>query len=349
MKKVLILAIAVVAFGFLTVYLFASQKEEKVENLEKVRVQAGWLLNGEFSNVCSAIVNGYYKEQGLDVELLPGGPSGASFTIATNAIVQDDSLTLGIDGDIIPLLHGKDKQEEDKVKAKIFASFWNENPYGFMIRKDENIVSIKDLVTKRKADGSKYKIGVTADSVIQYAISQYTNVPVEEMDIVIVGFDATPFLAGQVDAIAGYWTTQAYEIEKAGVPYAFLSASEIPGFDQPSMVAVATDKVLAEKEDTLVKWLKATIKGSQYTIENPTVAAENILDERCGGASFNKEQEEWLIRKSIPLFDKDKIGKIYPDQINSFAKNYQALKQIKTLPSESELIDNSVLTEVYGE
>jgi len=317
------------------------------DSLEKIEVQAGWLLNGEFANVCSAISNGYYEEENLKVELLPGGPTGASFIIATNMVAQNDDIELGIDGDLLPLLRGVTKKNKyEKLQVKAFAAFWNDNPYGFIVRKDSGIKSLKDFF-KRKSNGEKYRIGVTADSVIQFAIAEYAGQPVENLYINIVGYDATPFLAGQVDALAGYWTTQAYEVEKAGIPYRFLSVSEIPGFKQPSMIAIASNKMLKENPDILVRWLKATIKGSKFVLNNPEVAAEQILDKRCGGPLFNKEQEEWLIRKSLPLFDKQRIGWLYKDQLLNYAKSYFKLNQIPHVPEPDEFLDFSILKEIY--
>jgi len=351
MKKSLIVIITIIALilvGFAIYFGYQLiKKNEQPQKLEKVRVQAGWLLNGEFANVCSAIINGFYKEQNLDVELVPGGPVGASFVIATNAVAQDDSLTLGIDGDTVPLLRGVTKQNEsEKLKVKAFAAFWNQNPYGFIVRSDSGLNSIKDFI-KRKPDGSKYKIGVTADSVAQYAIASYLNVPVSDLDIIIVGFDTTPFLTRQVDALAGYWTTQVYEVEKAGVSYKFLNASELPGWNQQSMVAIATDKVLQNKKDVLERWLRATIKGTEFVKNNPQKAAENILDSRCGGPTFNKEQELWVIQKSLPLFDQTKPGWLYENQIMDFANAYKNLGQIPSVPQNSEVTDYSILNAIY--
>ena len=351
MKKSLIVIITIIVLilvGFAIYFGYqVIKKSEQPQKLEKVRVQAGWLLNGEFANVCSAIVNGFYKEQNLDVELVPGGPVGASFVIATNAVAQDDSLTLGIDGDTVPLLRGVTKQNEsEKLKVKAFAAFWNQNPYGFIVRSDSGLNSIKDFI-KRKPDGSKYKIGVTADSVAQYAIASYLNVPVSDLDIIIVGFDTTPLLTRQVDALAGYWTTQVYEVEKAGIPYKFLNVSELPGWNQQSMVAIATDKVLQNKKDVLERWLRATIKGTEFVKKNPEIAAENILDSRCGGPTFNKEQELWVIQKSLSLFDQVKPGWLYENQIMDFANAYKNLGQIPSVPQNSEVTDYSVLNAIY--
>jgi len=354
MTKKMFIYVFVLALLFFTIgaVLFVSvngQTSLKTRDvpLEKVRVQAGWLLNGEFANICSAIVNGDYEKEGLNVELVPGGPTGGSFIMATNSVAQNNDITLGIDGDIVGLLRGVTKENpNERLALRAFGAFWNKSPYGFIVRSDANINSIKDL-TGRKPDGTKYKIGVTADAVVQYAIAKYAGVDVNDLDLVTVGYDATPFLAGQVDALAAFWTTQAYEVEKAGIDYKFLGSDEIPDFSQPSMVAIATEQTLATKKETLVRWMRATIAGSEFIKAHPEQAGTFIRDNRCGGDSFDVDQETWLIKKSIPLLDQNRIGWIDATQVMDFAASYKNLDQIPNVPSQDQLIDFSVLNEIY--
>lgn len=317
-----------------------------VKNLEKVKVQAGWIINGEFANICSAIVNGYYAKEGLDVELIPGGPSGASFIVSTNTVAQDESVDIAIDNDLVPLLLGRGKENQEVLRAKAFGSFWNDNPLGFIVNENSGLDSINDFA-KTKPNGEKYKIGITAGDVIQNAIAENIGVPVSELNLVTIGCDATPFLSKQVDASIAYWTTQAYQVEKAGIPYKFLSASEIPGFSQPSMIAIARETTIKNKPEMLEKWLKATVKGNQFVAANPETAAKQMRDPRCGGPSLDEEQELWLIKKSIALFDKEKIGWIYEPQVSTFAQKYYHLGQISHLPETSELVDYSILEKIY--
>jgi len=351
-KKIVIVLFVVLILVAVLSILFMNKKEDAKKNpspqLEKVRVQAGWILNGEFANICSAMVEGYYKDEGLEVELVPGGPSGASFIIATNALAQDKSIDIAVDGDIVPLLRGVTKErEEEQIKTKAFAAFWQENPFGFIVRADSGINNFLDLATKTKADGKKYKIGVTADSVAQFAIAKYTSTSVDKLNLTTVGFDASPLISGQVDALAAYWTTQAYEVEKAGIKYNFLSYGDIPGFSQPSMVAIAREETLKNKSEMLVKWLRATIKGSQFVVANPEKAADYIVSDACGGKALDREQELWLIKKSLPLFGKDKIGNLDGNQISNFAKSYAGLGQIPSVPSLEAMADFSILDKIY--
>ena len=331
-------------------FIFKNKEKNNVEDgqLEKVRVQAGWILNAEFANVCSAIVNGYYDKKGLEVELRPGGPTGASFIIATNTLAQDSSVDIAIDGDFVPLVRGVTKENpNEQIKAKAFAAFWEKSPLGFIVKSDSEINSVKDFI-KVKKNGQKYKIGVTSDSILPQAIASYLGVSESDLNVVIVGYDATPFLTGEVDILQAYWTTQAYAVQKAGIDYKFIGVQEIPGFNQPSQVALATNRTLSEKPEMLAKWLEATIDGSKFNQQNPEESAKQILDSRCGGPSFDIEQESWLIKQSLPLLDQNKIGWIYSDQVMGFAEGYRKLGQIPSMPSQNDLIDYSILNKVYN-
>lgn len=342
---VIVASLVILLIASAVVYMLFADKGGQSKGLEKVRVQAGWLLNGEFADVCSAITGGFYADQGLDVELIPGGPSGSNFIVATNALAQDASIDIAIDGDIIPLLRGVSGEDESKrMQLKAFATFWSDNPYGFFVRKDSGIASIEDF-HKPMANGQLPKIGLTSDAVIQYAIANHLSIESSDLDITTVGFDATPFISRQVDVIGGYWTTQAYELEQAGIEYDFISASTIPGFTQPSMIAIASNKTIQERPDMLRKWLAATEKGSEQVKADPEKAAKSILDPRCGGDAFDEIQEEWLIRKSIPLFT-EPYGRIDIEKLEDFAKAYYGIQQIPRLPQQNEYIDTRFIEEL---
>jgi len=113
------------------------------------------------------------------------------------------------------------------------------------------------------------------------------------------------------------------------------------------MVAIATENTIKDKKDVLERWLKATIKGTEFVEKNPEIAAENILDSRCGGPTFNKEQELWVIQKSIPLFDQTKPGWLYENQIMDFANAYKKLGQIPSVPKAGDVTDYSILNALY--
>lgn len=340
-KIILGLVILASVFGFYKI-INKNSNSQTTAARDRLRVQIGWIPNGEYAFICSSIINGYYAEKNLDVEIIPGGPSGANFIVATSTIAEDPNLDIGVESDMVPILRGvaKEKQEE-KLKIKVLASFWNDVPLGFTVRKDSGMTSLKDLANPMK-NGKMPRIGVTSDFVLQGALANYAGVNKDDLKFVTTGFDATPFLANQVDALAGYWTTQVYEVEKAGIAYNFLNISELPNFKQPSMIIVATDQKISKKRIQIERFLEATKKGTQFVIDNPEASGKQILDNRCGGNKLDEVQETWLIKKSLPLYKNDKgYGAMDVEKMTNFAKAFYNLKQIPFVPPASDYIDTT--------
>jgi NitT/TauT family transport system substrate-binding protein len=309
---------------------------------DKLRVQLGWVPNGQYASFCSAVVNGYYAKKNLDVEIIPGGPAGANFIVTTPAIAEDPSLDIGVESDLAPILSGVAKENSnEKLKIKVLAAFWNDVPLGFIVRKDSGMTSLKDLAKPMK-NGKMPRIGVTPDFILQSAIADYAGVNKNSLKFVTTSFDATPFLDGQVDALGAYWTNQVYGVEKAGIKYNFLNMSELPNFRQPSDIIVATDQKISEKRDQIQRFIDATQEGVQFVVNNPEEAAKQITDNRCGGSKFDAIQETWLIKKSLPLYGTGgPYGKLDVEKIDNFAKAFYDLKQIPFVPSTSDYIDTS--------
>lgn len=334
----------VVAISTSSKWLTFFQKVKGVNTvtMDKLRVQLGWVPNGQYAVFCSSVVRGFYADENLEIEIIPGGPSGANFIVATPTVAQDNSLDIAVESDMVPILQGVAKENANEVlKIKILAAFWNDVPLGFIVRKDSGMTSLKDLGKPMK-DGKMPKIGVTSDFVLQGALADYAGVDKSKLDFVITSFEPTPFIAGQVDALAGYWTNQAYGVEKAGIEYNFLNISELPNFRQPSVIIVATDQKIIEKRDQIQRFLRATQKGVQFILDNPDEAAKDITDERCGGNKFDIVQEAWLIKKSLPLYATNgSYGEPDVEKLENFAKAFYELKQIPFVPATSDLLNKS--------
>lgn len=328
--------------------IFATCYAENNSNLERVVVQTGWLINGGVAAVCVAIVNGYYEEEGLEIELRPGGPSGASFIDPTILIASDQSIDIAIDNAITGFVLAK--AQDEPFKVKLIASLWQDNPMGFLIRSDSGLKSLKDLSNK-KSDGSNYIIGATAGSVVLQPLAQYIGVPYEELNVIQTGTDASPFLSGQVDALFSFWTTQAYEAEIANIPWDFLPVSEIPGMQQPSLAILASELTIENKPEMLEKFLRATIRGIHFLLENPEEAAKAVLDNRCGGPLLDIEQETWIVNRSLPLFSfdnsHDNVLFLNESMIMKFAHTLYDFEVISKKLESEDLMDFSILNFIY--
>jgi len=330
---------------------FASSAQEN-EGLRIVTVQASWIPNGQFAFVCSAIVEGYYEDVGLDVRLRAGGPA-ISFARSSTILAQNNDIDISVESVLTEYLEGRARAGlTNQLRVKAIGAFWQDNPLGFLIRED-GPSNLEDLFTGTKADGSNWVIGASPDAVMIEALAEHFGVSYSDLQIVTTGFNATPFLVGQVDALWGFWTTQAYEAFQADVPYRFLSLNEVPGFGQPSNIILVRENTLEMDADMLATWFEATIYGAEFVVANPQMAAEHVLDERCGGPDFDYEQELWLIEQSLPLFDLDGtqpcLGIIEETLVSQYADTYLNIVGRDYIPNIEELVDPAILQRIYGE
>jgi ABC-type nitrate/sulfonate/bicarbonate transport system substrate-binding protein len=350
-RKVVFAAVALLAIAGFVLAILQFNNKDVNRNLDRIVVQASWLPNGEFSFVCSAIVEGYYEEEGLDVELRAGGPA-ISFARSSTILAQEEDVFVSIESVLTEFVEGKARSEEsDQLRVKAISAFWQDNPLGFLVR-EEGPADLEELFMGSKPDGSPWVIGATPDAILMEAIANHYGVSYDDLEIVTTSYDATAFLAGQVDALWGFWTTQAYEAEVADIPYRFLSLSKVPGLEQPSMIVLTREDILNNNPDILERWLRASIRGAEFTLNNPEAAAQNILDQRCGGADYDYDQELWLINRSLPLLEPNDssgcIGYIDPETVISWTDTYLGITQNPHSPSDEELIDFSILERIYG-
>src|SRR5512134_2335685 len=52
----------------------AATTSEEPQELDKVTLQLKWVTQAQFAGYYAALEEGYYEDEGLDVELKPGGP-----------------------------------------------------------------------------------------------------------------------------------------------------------------------------------------------------------------------------------------------------------------------------------
>src|SRR5690349_15642970 len=64
----------------------------QAQDLIPVRVQLKWVTQAQFAGYYAAAAEGYYTDEGLDVEILPGGPD-----IGPQQVVAAGGAEFGID------------------------------------------------------------------------------------------------------------------------------------------------------------------------------------------------------------------------------------------------------------
>jgi NitT/TauT family transport system substrate-binding protein len=217
----------------------------------KVVVKYDWLMsNGQIGDVV-ALKRGYFQAEGLDVEFSPGGPNSATVPPVVTGQAQ-----LGQFSDSAQLFLAR----SSGVPIKIIACGFRQNPFAFYSLPKAPIRSVKDMVGKR--------IGIqpTARYVLDAILSK-NKIDPSSLTITNIGFDMTPLVAGQVDAVTG-WITNTKALSVIGPDRIDLMMSNT-GFPSYANVYFATDVALAGNMDTLVKVMRAVAKGWAWTHDHP--------------------------------------------------------------------------------
>jgi len=222
----------------------------------KVVIQYDWLMsNGQIGDVV-AVHNGYFKDQGIEVEMMPGGPNSA-----TLAPVVSQQALLGQFSGVSQLLLAR----AAGAPVRVFATGYQQAPFAYFSLPKAPVHKPEDLYGKR--------IGIqpTARSTLDALIAK-AKLDVSKLNISTMGFDMTPLAAGELDVVTG-WITNTQALDVIG-PDRITMLESAAGIIDPGDAYFATDTALEENADILAKFLTAVSKGWGYTFEHPEEAVE---------------------------------------------------------------------------
>lgn len=101
-----------------------------------VGLQLGWFANSQMAGDFTAIGKGYFKEAGLEVNIVPGGPS-----IDPVGVVASGSVPIGNVASIGVLVSGRSRG----VPVKAFATAFQRHPFAFFFLKGSGIKTPADF------------------------------------------------------------------------------------------------------------------------------------------------------------------------------------------------------------
>ena len=222
----------------------------------KLIEQAGYPAP-DLSNILNLIAEqvGFFKEEGLQVEVRfsTGGPQATQITASGGADIGQVTQE--------PAIEGYDKG----VRGKIFYTQFTRLIYHIAVPADSAIQSIADLKGK--------KIGVSnmasASLVVARSALRQHKVPIEGDTFRPVGLGDGAVAAlrtGQVQALS-MWTAAYASMMRAGISFRFLYHPTVAEIGSGGFFA--SDKVLAEKRDSLIKFARAQAKATVFVLENP--------------------------------------------------------------------------------
>lgn len=301
------------------------------KNLEKVKIRLQWKHQFEFAGFYVAKEKGYYKDLGLDVELL-------EYDGATNA--TDEMLLGKID---YAISYSNIINDYLNGKPIVFvANFFKHSPLA--IAAQTNIVLPEDLKGK-KVMGVANQLKT---ATILMMLKRF-NIGLDDFENIPVNFSIDDFANKKIDAMAIFTTNETYALDKKGIKYNILN----PNMYGTEMydVNLYTSKKEAKTNPQRVKNIKdATIKGWKYAFSNQDEAVELIL-KKYNTQNKTKEALDYEAAKikNVMLPEVYEIGSIDPNRVKTIAENFKDLGLVPkntSLDFDGFLFDNTKPKEI---
>lgn len=299
----------------------------------KAMLQLGWIANVENMGEFVAAEKGYYTAEGLDITIEPGGPA-----LAVEPLIVAGKALVGLSQpDIVQ------RAKDNGANLKVIAATFQKNPAAVMSLASKPIKTPQELVGK--------KLGIQQAGVPIYD-AFFTSIGIDPKTITYVPeqYDPAPLVTGDCDAFVSFQTNQPIQLKTQGIEtVTFLLADY--GFNLYTDALVVTDEALAdaEKRATIVKIVRATIKGWRDALTDPAAAAKITVEKY--GQSFNLELEPQVLtaQAEIPLVETDetKTNGLLSMSEAGIAQNIDTLKRSGIEATAEDLFDTTILAEIY--
>ena len=216
--------------------------------LTKVTLALNWFPEAEHGGYYAALVNGYFKEEGLDVEIQPGGPG---VPIIQN--VATKRVMFGI-ANADQVLVGRNEQAD---VVALLAPL-QMSPRCIMVHKKSGIRRLEDLKDMTLAAGS-------GKAYLEYL---KTQVNLENVQLVPYAGSSALFLKNENFAQQGYVFSEPFVARREGADPHVLMVSEI-GFNPYTSLLVTHGETISGQEELVAKVVRASRRGWQDYLANP--------------------------------------------------------------------------------
>jgi NitT/TauT family transport system substrate-binding protein len=236
----------------------------RAEAADKVTFVTDFGFNGRHAYYFVALEKGYYKNAGIEVEIVRGQGSA-------DAVKQVAAGTAQIGfADAAAVILGRGN---DQVPIKLVSVIYAKPPHAIYALKGSGIATPKDLEGKRIAD--------TAFSAMPKMFDAYAKaakIDPSKVTWVIAAGDALPGMLGlgRVDGIGQFIVGEVLLKKAAGDKELVRLAYADVGLDYYSNGIIATDELIKSNPDLVRRFVNATLRGLKDAMANPREAGAII-------------------------------------------------------------------------
>lgn len=323
-----LLIVGIVATLILAVSFYTRKHQSPAkQSVEKVSLRLGWIPQAEFAGAYVALDKGYFKENGLDVTINPGG-------VDLNPVrqVASGSDTFGLtEAEQLIIARSKD------VPVVAVAATFQKSPVVFMAKKSSEIKRPEDFTGKTVG----IKVGTGVETIYR-ALLNKQGINSKQIKEVPVQFDLSPFFSDQVNVWPSYIINEPLIAQKEGVDINIVDPSDY-GIRSYADVLFVSENTLQQKSDLVKRFTNAYIRGWQYSVQDPEEAI-NILAKNAKGIDKKQQLEQMkaVIKLVTTNVGEEKIGSMDKKVWQTAYQFLDEQKQLKKAFSVSAVFNTDV-------
>ena len=230
------------------------QEAQSSSSLTKVILQTDWYPQPEHGGFYQALVEGYYKDEGLEVDILPGGPNTVS---AEKVALGQVQFAMGKTNDIMLYI-------SRGVPLVMVGALLQHDPQALLFHQENPINDFSDL------DGKKIMVG-PGSAFIDLIKEKYQI----DFDIIPLDYSIAQYLLDKAFIMQCYITSEPYFARKQGANPGTLLIKE-SGFD-PYHVWYTRSDYAARNPEIMEAFSRASIKGWQDYLFGDSTKADALL------------------------------------------------------------------------
>ena len=223
--------------------------------LQKISLQLNWFPEAEHGGYYAARLLGYFEQEGLDVEILPGGPNASVIQKTagqqvTFAVANADQVLLG---------------REQQAEVVALMAPLQSSPRCIMVHADSGIDDFSGLkgITVAMGSGKAYARFMEKQGLL------------EDVKVVAYSGSVARFLERKDFAQQGYVFSEPFVAQQQGARTRNLMVSDL-GFNPYTSILITSKEQLDTNRELVHRVVRASIRGWQKYLEDPLKVNEHI-------------------------------------------------------------------------
>jgi NitT/TauT family transport system substrate-binding protein len=276
------------------------------QTLDKVSFGTNWVAEAEHGGFFQAVADGTYKNYGLDVTIVPGGPNANNrmlliggqidFFMAANTLMGFDAVA-------------------NNVPVVSIAAMFQKDPQVFLTHPEPKISKLEEL--------KPLTLFVSKEGIASYYQWLKSEYGFSEKNVRPYTFNSQPFIVMPQSAMQGYVTSEPFAVERAAgfKPGVILLADY--GFNTYSTLIETRRDLIDKNPDLVQRFVDASIIGWYHYIYGDNSAGNAMIKQ------LNPDMTDDLLAYSVAKMKqygivdsgdslRDGIGAMSDERIASF-------------------------------